>query len=312
MPSACIASPAETRSTSARCSRRPGWTVPLSVTDAVLARVSRLSADARGLVDLVSVAPGGLEPEIAGRVCSTARTQLSTKPSIAASSCSSRHSCVVPPRARAPRDRGRGRRPAGGASSTRCCSRCSRRDGRGSRSSRTPRRRRGRRRARAAVRARGRARGVSAAVRTARPRASSNGRWPMPARCRSRELADLLSLLAEERIGFDAPADRAELLERIVALRRECGDALGLGATLALLARTFWTMGRIREAFDRVAEAVEVLEPLPEGPEHRARVRRLQPAGDARRAATRTPFSGEHARSSSRSAWGRRRRCGWR
>jgi predicted ATPase len=37
----------------------PGWTVPLSVTDAVLARVSRLSADARGLIDLVSVAPGG-------------------------------------------------------------------------------------------------------------------------------------------------------------------------------------------------------------------------------------------------------------
>lgn len=33
----------------------PGWTVPLSVTDAVLARVSRLSAEARSLVDLVSL-----------------------------------------------------------------------------------------------------------------------------------------------------------------------------------------------------------------------------------------------------------------
>src|SRR5262245_59836447 len=41
------------------------WSVPLSVTDAVLARVSRIPADARALVDLVSVAPGGLEPDIA-------------------------------------------------------------------------------------------------------------------------------------------------------------------------------------------------------------------------------------------------------
>jgi hypothetical protein len=46
----------------------PGWTVPLSVADAVLARVSRLPPDARNLVDLVSVAPGGLEPEVAARL----------------------------------------------------------------------------------------------------------------------------------------------------------------------------------------------------------------------------------------------------
>ena len=81
------------------------------------------------------------------------------------------------------------------------------------------------------------------------------------------EQADLLSLLAEERIGFDEPADRAALLERIVELRRRCGDARGLGMALALLARTFWTMGRTREAFKSAADAVEILEPLPEGPE---------------------------------------------
>jgi DNA-binding CsgD family transcriptional regulator/tetratricopeptide (TPR) repeat protein len=81
------------------------------------------------------------------------------------------------------------------------------------------------------------------------------------------ELADLLSLLAEERIGFDAPAERIALLERIVELRRGSGDQRGVGATLALLARTFWTIGRIREAFRLVAEAVEILERLPPGPE---------------------------------------------
>jgi len=83
----------------------------------------------------------------------------------------------------------------------------------------------------------------------------------------ARELADLLSLLAEERIGFDEPGDRAALLERIVELQRGCGEALPLGVTLALLGRTFWTMGRTRDARERVAEAVEILEALPPGPE---------------------------------------------
>src|SRR5205814_3803043 len=46
----------------------PGWTVPVSVADAVLARISRLSDAARALVDLVSLAPGGLEPGIADRL----------------------------------------------------------------------------------------------------------------------------------------------------------------------------------------------------------------------------------------------------
>jgi predicted ATPase len=43
----------------------PGLTVPASVADAVLARASRLSDEARALVDVVSLSPGGLETEIA-------------------------------------------------------------------------------------------------------------------------------------------------------------------------------------------------------------------------------------------------------
>src|SRR5262249_906862 len=54
----------------------PGWTVPLSVTDAVLARVSRVSAESRALIDLVSVAPGGLEVEIATRLVDGASAAL--------------------------------------------------------------------------------------------------------------------------------------------------------------------------------------------------------------------------------------------
>jgi len=56
-------------------------------------------------------------------------------------------------------------------------------------------------------------------------------------------------------------------LERVVELRRRCGDERGVGATLALLARTAWAMGDIGGAFQRVGEAVEILEALPEGPE---------------------------------------------
>src|SRR5262249_38386599 len=81
------------------------------------------------------------------------------------------------------------------------------------------------------------------------------------------ELADLLFLWAEERRAFDAPADLAELLTRIVELRRQCGDALGVGLTLTGLARSLSTLGRMPEAFTWAEEAVEILEPLGERPE---------------------------------------------
>jgi tetratricopeptide (TPR) repeat protein len=83
----------------------------------------------------------------------------------------------------------------------------------------------------------------------------------------SPRLADLLFLWAEERRAFDTPADIAELLTRIVELRRQGGDALGVGLTLTLLSRSLWAMGRIGEGSARLDEAVEILEPLGEGPE---------------------------------------------
>jgi DNA-binding CsgD family transcriptional regulator/tetratricopeptide (TPR) repeat protein len=42
-----------------------GWTVPPTVADAVLARASRLNTAARAVLEVVSLAPGGLEPTIA-------------------------------------------------------------------------------------------------------------------------------------------------------------------------------------------------------------------------------------------------------
>jgi DNA-binding CsgD family transcriptional regulator/tetratricopeptide (TPR) repeat protein len=243
----------------------PGWTVPLSVTDAVLARVSRLSADARGLVDLISVAPGGLELEIASVLTDDAGAaldesiergvlvlagnrlsfrhelaRLAIEDAVAAGRRRELHARLLEVlETRAGADHARLAHHADAAGDTERVLRY----------------------ARAAAReasARGSHR--EAARQYERAVAYADG---LPAS----DLADLLFLLAEERIGFDEPSDRAALLERIVELRRQCGDALGLGATLALLGRTFWAMGGTRTAVARVAEAVETLESLPEGPE---------------------------------------------
>jgi DNA-binding CsgD family transcriptional regulator/tetratricopeptide (TPR) repeat protein len=244
----------------------PGWTVPLSVTDAVLARVSRLSAAARELVDLVSIAPGGLEPELAARLIDEAGAALDEAVErgvlvFADSRVSFRHELA---RLAIEGAVAAGRRRELNARLLQVLE---------AQSGTDP--------ARLAhhAEAAGDAERVLRYAPTAAREASRRGAHREAAHQLERavahgsalpawERAELLSFLAEERIGFDTPAARAELLEQIVALRRECGDARGLGATLALLARTFWTMGRIGDAFGRVAEAVDVLEPLPEGPEH--------------------------------------------
>jgi DNA-binding CsgD family transcriptional regulator/tetratricopeptide (TPR) repeat protein len=244
----------------------PGGSVPLSVTDAVLARVSRVSAGARALIDLVSIAPGGLEPEIAARLVDDAEAALDEAVErgilvLAAGRLSFRHELA--------------RLAIEGAVAV------SRRRVLHARLLEVLESRPGADLARLAHHAEvagDTARVLRYAPAAARE-ASARGAHREAARQLERavafadavpdaELADLLFLLAEERIGFDTPADRAALLERVVALRRRLGDARGLAVTLALLARTFWTTGRIREAFARLDEAVEILEPLPEGPEH--------------------------------------------
>ena len=243
----------------------PGWTVPGSVTDAVLVRASRLSADVRELVDLVSVAPGGLELDVAARLVDESAAaldeaveggvlalagsrfefrhelaRLAIEGALAAGRRRDLHTWLLEAlEARSGTDPARLAHHADAAGDAE----------------------RVVRHAPAAAReasARGAHR--EAARQYERAVAHAEG-LPPP------ELANLLSCWAEERIGFDDPAERAGLLERIVELRRECGDERGLGETLALLGRTLWAMGRTREASERVSEAVELLERLPPGPE---------------------------------------------
>jgi len=244
----------------------PGWTVPLSVTDAVLARVSRLPPDARALVDLVSVAPGGLEPEVArqllddlgaaldeavGRgvlVLSGSRVsfrhelaRLAIEGAVAAGRRRELHERLLDllearPGPPDPARLAHHAEAAGDAS-------------------------RVLRYAPAAAREAS-ARGSHREAASQLERAVAHAGGLPPA-----ELADLLFLWAEERRGFDEPGDRAALLARIIELRRESGDARGEGYTLTLLARIYWAMGRSREGFECGAEAIAILEPLGEGPE---------------------------------------------
>ncbi len=243
----------------------PGWTVPLSVTDAVLARVSRVSAEARALIDLVSVAPGGLEAEIAVPLIEGASASLDESVDrgvlvLAAGRVSFRHELA---RLAIEGAVAVGRRRELHARLLEALEARPRAD-----------------LARLAhhAEAAGDAERVLRYAPAAAREASARGAHREAARQLERalafadalpapELADLLSFLAEERLGFDVPAERVALLERIVELRRRSGDERGVGATLALLARTFWTLGRIRDAFRCVAEAVEILEQLPPGPE---------------------------------------------
>ncbi len=244
----------------------PGWTVPLTVADAVLAHVSRVSAGARGLVDLVSIAPGGLEPEIAARLTEDAFDAALDEAVehgvlvLADGRVRFRHElarlaveeAVTPGRRRTLHAR---LLEALEAQSTPDPARLAHHaDGAGNAE-------RLLRHAPVAARLASARGSHRQAARHLERAVACAGALP------TADLADLLSFWAEERIGFDAPADRAELLEQIIALRRRSGDDLGRGAALALLARTYWAMGRTSDAFESVAEAVALLEPLPPGPE---------------------------------------------
>jgi DNA-binding CsgD family transcriptional regulator/tetratricopeptide (TPR) repeat protein len=243
----------------------PGAIVPLSVTDAVLARVSRLPEQARALVDLVSLAPGGLEPEIAdqlleglgaaldeavGRavlVFSGSRVafrhelaRLAIEAAIAPGRRRELHAALLDRlESRPVPDPARLAHHAEAAGDTIRILRYA---------------------PMAAREASARGSHREAASQYGRAIAHAHGLPPA-------ELADLLFAWAEERRGFDEPAERAALLSRIIELRRQAGDALGAGYALTLLARIYWGMGRSSDGFDCAAEAIATLQPLGEGPQ---------------------------------------------
>jgi DNA-binding CsgD family transcriptional regulator/tetratricopeptide (TPR) repeat protein len=243
----------------------PAWTVPLTVTDAVLARVSRVSVDARGLIDLVSVVPGGLEPEVAARLIEGAAAALDEAVErgvlvLFGSRVSFRHELA---RLAIEGTLAGGRRRELNARLVEVLE---------ARADTDP--------ARLAhhAEAAGDVEGVLRYAPAAAREASSRGAHREAARQLERavahadglpasELADLLSLWAEERRAFDVPSEVVELLTRVVELRRQTGDALGVGLTLTLLGRSLMAVGRTGEGIACTAEAIEVLEPLGEGPE---------------------------------------------
>jgi DNA-binding CsgD family transcriptional regulator/tetratricopeptide (TPR) repeat protein len=241
----------------------PGWTVPASVADAVLARAARLSDGARSLVDAVSLAPGGLEPDIAVALADADAEALDEAVErgvlLAGRMLSFRHELArLAIEAAVPA----GRRLALQAQLL------------------TALEERSADPARLAHHAdeAGAGEPVLRYAPAAAREASARGSHRQAASQYERalryadglppaELADLLAVWAEERTGFDEPPDRLALLERIAALRRQCGDERGLGEVLTLLSLTTWGTGRSAEALELAAEAVAHLEPLAEGPE---------------------------------------------
>lgn len=242
----------------------PGLTVPASVADAVLARVSRLSDAARALVDVVSLSPGGLETEIAELLAGETNDALDEaveRGVLVASGArlSFRHDLArLAIEAAVPS--GRRRRLQSqllealeerGADLARLAHHA---DAAGS----------GKRVLRYAPEAarEASARGAhrEAARQYERALEYAGG---LPAA----ERADLLAHWAQERVGFDEPAEQIGLLERVADLRRASGDERGLGAALTVLSLATWGAGRSAEALELAAAAVRKLEPLPPGPE---------------------------------------------
>ncbi|HET7450874.1 MAG TPA: LuxR C-terminal-related transcriptional regulator [Gaiellaceae bacterium] len=242
----------------------PGWSVPLSVTDAVLARVSRLSADARALIDLVSIAPGGLEPELAERISRQPHEALDEAVErgvlvATGARLEFRHELArIAVESAVPAGRARmlhGELLAGlearGADLARLVHHADA-AGLGERVLRYA--------PDAAREASARGAHREAARQLERAVGYADALTP-------KELGDLLTQLAEERVGFDPPPERLALLERIAALRRRSGDDRGLGETLVYLSLTTWGTGRSAEAYELALQAVEILERLPGGRE---------------------------------------------
>jgi DNA-binding CsgD family transcriptional regulator/tetratricopeptide (TPR) repeat protein len=82
-----------------------------------------------------------------------------------------------------------------------------------------------------------------------------------------RERAELLEALADETSLTDELADLLQAREAALALWREIGDELRIGDGMRKLIAPLWRMARGAEAEAMAEQAVAYLEPLPPGPE---------------------------------------------
>jgi DNA-binding CsgD family transcriptional regulator/tetratricopeptide (TPR) repeat protein len=242
-----------------------GWTLPATVTDAVLARVSRLDAAARAVLEVVSVAPGGLEPAIAVELSGGRTGDLDM--------CLERGVLVMGPE-----------RVAFRHELARLAVETS-----------LPASRRQRLNERLVERLEGfdqidaarlahhaDAAGDTTAVLRYAPlaareasrrgahRAAAEHLGRAVARAESTssaDLGDLVSAWADERMTFDDPSEVAALRRRAADLRRQAGDRLGEGRELTELGRMAERMGDLATAEQLSRDALEILERMSPGRE---------------------------------------------
>jgi DNA-binding CsgD family transcriptional regulator len=242
----------------------PGWTVPATVSDAVLARASNVSPHARALLDLASLSPSGVEPVLAEALLPNAGEALDECAKrgilvISRERITFRHELArlaiedaVPPGRR--RDLHRCLLEALDSTDADPARLAHHADAAGD-AERT-------------------LRYAAAAAREA----SSRGAHREAARQYERALAhsedlsateraDLLSAWTDERYHFDDPAEIAELRTDVLELRRRAGDRIGEGVALRKLARALGSTGRYDGAEHTAAEAARLLEDVDGGPE---------------------------------------------
>jgi DNA-binding CsgD family transcriptional regulator/tetratricopeptide (TPR) repeat protein len=243
----------------------PGWAVPPTVTDAVLARLARLDEGSRRLLEVVSLAPRGLEPAIATAVADEGPEALDDCLDrgmlvLSGEFVAFRHELarlavaesIAPTRRR--RLHGRlldelERQSIGDAS------RLAHHAAEAGDAERLLRY--------------GPAAAAEASARGAHRAAAEHlGRTiEIAGAIPPRELADLLSDWAMERARFDDPGDLLDILEKVVRLRRESGDVYGEGRDLRHLSQLTRRAGDSESAGRLLSEALSVLEGLEPGPD---------------------------------------------
>jgi DNA-binding CsgD family transcriptional regulator/tetratricopeptide (TPR) repeat protein len=240
----------------------PGWVLPQTVSDAVLARARRLSEDARRLLSTVSLAPGGLELSLAGGTEATQgeclaagmllleNDRLTFRHELARQAIEASMPVLMRRRLHAgllARLERRGERDPARLSHHADAA--------------TDPERTLRYAVEAAREASTRGAHREEAAQYGRALSYSEGRLDDTA------LADLLEAWANASLSGSHPTELLAARQRVVELRAETGDRLGEGAALAAFSRSLWAAGQggeVREVADR---AVAVLEQLPESPE---------------------------------------------
>lgn len=243
----------------------PGWSVPQTVSDAVLARASRLDPAARRVVDAVAVDPGGLEPEIALTIAQEPAEALDQAVGrgmlvLAGERVAFRHElarlaieAAIPEtrRRRLHRQLLERLSPVPGGDAARLAHHAE---------------------------AAGEVADVLRYAPLAARHASSRGAHRAAAEHYERaldhaggspssQIADLVSAWADERQAFDDPLQVLALRREALALRRRIGDRLGEGRELIELGRLTRRLGDSPAADRLTSEAVGLLERQGPSPE---------------------------------------------